>query len=320
MWTDLLLLLYCVAIVLASLAGGWLPYLIRLTHTRMQTMMSAVSGLMLGVAVLHLLPHSVEYLEGSMFTAAVWMLIGILAMFFLIRTFHFHQHSVAEEPAEGECDHDHVHNHHGGHDHDHSHHHHHGHNHGDQAGSVSWVGLALGLSLHTLIDGVALGAAMSAEAGHVHGFSVAGLGVFLAIVLHKPLDALSISSVMASDHWPRRTRNFVNAGFAMMCPLGALLFRFSVSGLDQQYGAVVGCALAFSAGVFLCISLGDLLPELQFHSHDRIKLSAALLLGVAIAVGIEFLPGHSHDHGEHDGHNHGSREPEAREPGEGDRV
>ena len=45
----------------------------------------------------------------------------------------------------------------------------------------------------------------------------------------------------------------------------------------------IACALAFSAGTFLCISLSDLLPELQFHSHDRLKLSVALLLGLGVA-------------------------------------
>ena len=53
--------------------------------------------------------------------------------------------------------------------------------------------------------------------------------------------------------------------------------------------AIVGCALAFSAGVFICISLSDLLPELEFHAHDRFKLSLALLLGVAAAWGIGYL-------------------------------
>lgn len=300
---DFLLIAYCVGIVLASLAGGWLPSVIRLTHTRMQLMMSAVSGLMLGVAVLHLLPHSVEYLGGSVFWAAGWMLVGILAMFFLIRAFHFHQHGVAEQPAEGGCDHDHDYDHSPSHRGDHGHHHHHHHDDHDDR-RVSWVGLALGLSLHTAIDGVALGASVSAEAPHAHRLSLAGLGVFLAIVLHKPLDALSITTVMAADRWPMRVRTLVNTGFAMMCPLGAVLFRFSVVGTGQQTGVLVGAALAFSAGVFLCISLGDLLPELQFHSHDRVKLSAALLLGVAVAVGIELLPGHSHAHAEPDRHDH----------------
>jgi zinc and cadmium transporter len=59
----------------------------------------------------------------------------------------------------------------------------------------------------------------------------------------------------------------------------------------------VACALAFSAGTFLCISLSDLLPELQFHQHDRVKLSAALLLGLAVAHGaawLETAAGHTH--------------------------
>ena len=47
---------------------------------------------------------------------------------------------------------------------------------------------------------------------------------------------------------------------------------------------MLGYALGFCAGTFLCIASSDLLPELQFHSHDRFKLSAALLAGLAVAV------------------------------------
>ena len=43
-------------------------------------------------------------------------------------------------------------------------------------------------------------------------------------------------------------------------------------------------ALALRMGSFLCIACTDLLPELQFHSHDRLKLSLALLAGIGIAV------------------------------------
>jgi zinc and cadmium transporter len=52
------------------------------------------------------------------------------------------------------------------------------------------------------------------------------------------------------------------------------------SGARQWF---IACALAFSAGTFLCISLSDLLPELQFHRHDRVKLSIALVLGLMLA-------------------------------------
>ena len=56
-------------------------------------------------------------------------------------------------------------------------------------------------------------------------------------------------------------------------------------------GAMLGFGLALSAGFFICISLADLLPEVAFHHHDRLKLTAALLMGVVLAVAIESLPG-----------------------------
>ena len=50
----LLLTIYCICVVVASLAGGALPALMTLTHRQMQMVMSFVGGLMLGVALLHL--------------------------------------------------------------------------------------------------------------------------------------------------------------------------------------------------------------------------------------------------------------------------
>ena len=47
------------------------------------------------------------------------------------------------------------------------------------------------------------------------------------------------------------------------------------------------------------IALTDLLPEALTHSHDKFKLSSCLLLGTALAAGIELLPGHSHDAASH---------------------
>ena len=55
-----ILIVYCVVVTLASLAGGWIPRFFRPTHVRMQVAMSFAGGLMLGVAVLHLLPHAIE--------------------------------------------------------------------------------------------------------------------------------------------------------------------------------------------------------------------------------------------------------------------
>ena len=75
-----------------------------------------------------------------------------------------------------------------------------------------------------------------------------------------------------------------------------LLFYFGLSSLDQRHGGnlVAAYALAFSAGTFLCISSSDLLPELQFHQHDRGKLSAALLAGLGVAIAVAQLEEAAH--------------------------
>jgi len=316
--TGLLLSIYCIAIMGASMAGGWLPSVIRLTHTRMQTIISFVGGLMLGIAVFHLLPHSIHGTQ-SADDSAWWMMAGIITMFLLIRCFHFHHHgpleiSTAEEdPCASHRDHDHDHRH----DHDHSHAAlgHREHEHGSEdhvalpqlqvltstqphchhAHQMSWLGITLGLSLHTLIDGMALAASVQAESTLRPAMSLFGLGTFLAIMLHKPLDAVSITSLMAGAGWSPRSRFFVSIGFSAMCPLGAILFGLGISlfgGYQEQF---VCSALAFSAGVFLCISLSDLLPEMEFHAHNRVRLTAALLAGILLAYGITFLePGHLH--------------------------
>lgn len=294
-----LLAAYCACIVAGSLAGGWLPLWVHLNHTRLQTLMSFVAGLMLGVGLLHLLPHAALQL-GSLDRAVGYTLAGLLGMFFLVRAFHFHQHGEWEahevapssgathEQADAPARSHHPHDGHGC-EHDHKHVEPAG-----RRGRWGWAGIFLGLALHTLLDGVALSASLQAERMHAGGGLLA-VGTFLAILLHKPLDALSITSLMAHGGWPRHWQLAVNVAFAIACPLGASWFWF---GMDPSAGgsaAVIGVALAISAGVFLCISLGDLLPELQFHHHDRLKLSLALLLGVGLAWAIGwFEPPHVH--------------------------
>lgn len=274
---TLLLIVYCLAIAGFSLVGGLLPNWIQMTHTRTQLVMSLVSGLMLGVAFYHLLPHSVALMGGAggVDTSVWWLMIGLIGMLLLLRVFHFHQHDFSHEQREQ-------------HNHNHNHNHSHDHAHGSSAvpaspvHGLSWMGLALGLGVHTLIDGVALGAIM--HAGN-HTSGLIGVGVFLAILLHKPLDAMSIVTVMQAGGWSRGARATTNLVFALMCPLGAMLFFFGV-GVTDGGDHLVAVALAFSAGAFICIALSDLLPEVHFHSHDRGKLTLAFLLGIAVAYAI----------------------------------
>lgn len=302
-----LLFVYCVFVILASITGGQLSKLFRMTHLRTQLLMSGVGGLMLGIAMLHLLPHATEVLQSSSKTGAA-ALAGLIAMFLLVRLFHTHDHGVVDhvhhEDVEG---HDHLHDDCSGHSHVDLDGHSDEHQHGPQMKKgFSWAGMFFGLALHTIVDGVALASSVIADANHGAWWGLAGLGTFLAVALHKPLDAFAITSVMNKQGWSERSQSIANGLFAITCPLGALMMYLGATQLGSAYpgfgNEILGWGLAVSAGFFICIALADLLPEVAFHDHDRGKLTLALLFGVAIAVGIENLPGHRHE--DHEGHGH----------------
>jgi zinc and cadmium transporter len=296
---TILLAYYCALILVASIIGGMIPVWFQLTHRWMQFAVSFVAGVMLGIAVLHMLPHALidataaaerygvtlpageESIQARLNAGTVavrWitisLLAGMLAMFFIERFFSFHHHDVPDDE---------VHQDDG--DHDHHHAHDHVHDHVPQASDLSWSGAALGLALHSMLNGVALAAAVQCE---VSNSWLAGFSTFLVIVLHKPFDAMMISTLMGRSGWSLPWRHTINGLFSLAIPVGVLVFYFGLMPDDFSANAAnekwyIACALAFSAGTFLCISLSDLLPELQFHRHDRVKLSAALVFGLAVA-------------------------------------
>lgn len=272
----LLLSIYCLAALVAALAGGSMPNVIRLTHIRLQVAVSFVAGLMLGLAFLGLLPHAAEELR-SIQKGAAWLLVGFLVMFFLQRFLPFHHHDVTEGSPVEPC----------------------GHTHSlaeRSARNLTWMGVALGLSLHSIFDGLAMAAAVASGA-RGHGGAL-GLGTALAVILHKPFGALAITTLMAASGAERTSRHLMNLAFALITPLGALLFYVGAGSWAHAHPEWLGGALAFCAGTFLCIACAGLLPELQFHSHDRVKLSLALVAGLIAAITIARFghPDHAHEH------------------------
>jgi zinc and cadmium transporter len=275
---------YSLFILAASVVGGVLPQWVRLTHRGMQVAVSFVAAMMLGVGLLHMLPHAMAEARavnptgaGVEFNVMLWALAGWLAMFFIERFFCFHHHDIESDSA------GHMHEHEEACEHGHAHHHH----------DITWSGAAFGLTVHSVIEGIALAASVY----HRHdNLPLAGLGTFLVIVLHKPFDSMTIGMLMTRGGWPPRWRNAVNAIFALAIPAGIGLFFAGLSS-NMQTGPLLAYSLAFSAGTFLCISLSDLLPELQFHDHDRVKLSVALVVGLALAIGVGRLESLVHRHG-----------------------
>ena len=281
----MLLVGYAVVLVLMVLLGANTNKFVLLNHTRTQLIMSFVSGIMLGIAVFHLLPHALYAAQGhvSVDFVALWLMCGLVVMFLLQRVFHFHQHDFNERPQDCTS----IPAHGGANDHsrDHSDDHEASHS---PAELGSW-GVLMGLALHSLLDGVALAASMQVDwltTGHTGWTGLAGIGVFLAIFLHKPLDAMTIGMFLQRQGVRSRTRVLVLIAYGLMCPLAAGLILFGLPA-DITTPAFIVAALAFSAGIFLCIALSDLLPEIHFHTHDRGKMTLMLLLGIILSFALK---------------------------------
>jgi zinc and cadmium transporter len=260
------LALYTGGILAGALAGGALPLLGE--RRRNDWMLSFSAGVMLGAAFFHMLP---EAAEGAGLSAIPFVLVGFLFLFLLERFVLVH---VCAEPGpEGAPAHLHAH----AHQHDEPHDPHTG-------CEVHTMGLAafVGLSLHTLVDGFALGAAsVEAELGFL---------VFLAILAHKIPSSFSLSAILHAEGYSRRKALAMNAVFALMVPLGAGLYVALRQLVDAA--AFTPLALAASAGTFLHLALSDILPDLHRRGVPRWRLSAALLAGVAAMWAIRLIHHH----------------------------
>jgi zinc and cadmium transporter len=257
------LALYTGGILAGALAGGVLPLLGR--RRRNDWMLSFSAGVMLGAAFFHMLP---EAAEGAGLSAIPFVLVGFLFLFFLERFVLVH---VCAEPGPE-----------GAPAHLHAHAHQHGEPHDPHTGcEVHTMGLAafIGLSLHTLVDGFALGAAsVEAELGFL---------VFLAILAHKIPSSFSLSAILHAEGYSRRKALTMNAVFAMMVPIGAGLYVAIRHVVDTE--SFTPLALAASAGTFLHLALSDILPDLHRRNAPRLRLSVALLAGVAAMWAVRLI-------------------------------
>lgn len=320
------IIFYCLAIALVSLLGGWFPLAQRISHLKLQVYLSLSAGAMLGAAFFHMMPESAHLCEEQF---GLWMAVGVLGLYVIERFLSPHSHETVEQLGVGHDSHGHSHS--SGparahaHTHMHSPAHAHEHSHAepcqtvsagrdapatgqpcaggaagltpDGAGSqaaaprVAGWSAVIGLFLHTLMGGAALG---SAVLGHEAAPQL-GFAVFVATVLHKPADSFTISTLLTKSGYSRGTAFIAQLAFAAMIPLGVVLYGLGESALAEWVLAskLTGGMLAFSAGTFLCIALSDLLPEVQFHSHDRMKLFLAVIFGAAVMyVTALFEPAH----------------------------
>ncbi len=265
-----LLVFSCLILTLVSLLGGWIPSLFKITPFRLQSAMGLVAGFMVGIAILHLLPHSVVIRndKNGLEVVTLWLIVGLVTMFVMIRSFHFHQYghplTYIDLPQEGS-------------------------NASEVHVSYSWIGVALGFSIHSFLEGVALAATIQVESLYSGSFPWIWLGVLAVILLHKPLDSMSISFLIKAGNWKSSINHLVNVLFALMCPFGALIFYFGVGEFFELNPEILSSIMAFAAGAFICIALSDLLPEAHQNRHYRFTLTIMFLGGVLLSYFLRII-------------------------------
>lgn len=122
----------------------------------------------------------------------------------------------------------------------------------------------LGLTLHAFFDGVAIAS----------GFLVSwplGVLFFLAILLHKLPEGVTVASVMLASGLGRRRA--MQAGLV----LGAATIAGAL--LTEAVAALARYGLALAAGVTLYVAASNLVPEVQ--ASRGVRITAAFLGGVA---------------------------------------
>ena len=98
----------------------------------------------------------------------------------------------------------------------------------------------------------------TADFAEHNALGAAGLGVLLATLVHKPADALTISTLMVRGGSVRWLVHLVNLGFGLMIPAGVALFVVGSSGFTA------GCSVVDHRG-----SIGVLGRNVSLHRPIR---------------------------------------------------
>ncbi|CAE6528223.1 unnamed protein product [Rhizoctonia solani] len=172
--------------------------------------------------------------------------------------------------------------------------------------------ITLGLVIHSMADGLALGA--SARSGQ-HALEAI---VFLAIIVHKGgfefslLDprtnemlavaptALALCTALM-PHLPRQSIRRHITAFALTSPLAALMTYFLVEFLGEHDSLArwTGIALLFSGGTFLYVA--TVLQPVSAHGHQEVELKPGIrvlltVLGMFFPFIAGGILGHGHEH------------------------
>ncbi len=220
------------------------PWAIR--HTA--ELIAFAAGLLVAGALLHLIPGAVELLGAD--RGVGWTLAAFLAFYLLEAHFIPHVHARGEQPIEDHHEHDH---------------------HAAHVGPL----VVMGLAVHSLVDGLSVGASLSAGA-------VLGSVAALLVVVHKmPVGIAAMSALFHSGVAGGRAM-WITATLASVTPVAVILSYLTLRDVPSE---TLGILLAIAGGSFLYVGAADLLPEGQ--ARGRPTNTFMFLAGAAVMVAVK---------------------------------
>jgi len=264
-----------ISIVAATFLGGLISVLLAaalsapLLGLIVRHLVSLSTGVLLGTALLHVLPEA--FGSGEPPQALFLTLLGGLLFFFLLEKAELYRH---------------------GHHHEHDHHdHHHGFD-AEQAGRGGWSVL-VGDSIHNFCDGVLIAAAFLADPN-------LGIVTALAIIAHEIPQEVGDYILLINAGFSRMRALAYNALSGLAAVVGGVLGYFLI-GPWQEY---LPYMMVVAASSFVYVAVADLIPQLQKRLSGRDTImqivwmgAGLLLIGgiVSILHGAHEHAGHAHD-------------------------
>ena len=244
-------------IVLATLVGGLLSVLIAAALTVqvlgrvVKSLVSLSAGLLLGTALLLILPEAFEGAASAQ-PLFVTLLLGLM-FFFLLEKAELYRHA----------------HHHEGDDPHHDHHH--GFD-AEQAGRGGWSVL-VGDSIHNFCDGIIIAAAFLAD-------TRLGMVTAMAIIAHEIPQEVGDYVVLLNAGLSRARALAYNAISGLAAVVGGVVGYFVVG----PWEALFPYLLVVAASSFIYVAVADLLPQLQRRLPLRQTLAQIVWIGTGLGL------------------------------------
>ncbi|MDR0791354.1 MAG: ZIP family metal transporter [Methanomassiliicoccaceae archaeon] len=252
----LILLLFVAVILAVSLAGAFVPRIMKLNMRQAHLLVALSAGIILGILFFVLLPETFEaaHEEGAGDMDAVFLMAGGFRVIVLIDVIMKRKYTCSCTDC---IDKDHIHE------------------------VTSFTAFA-GLAVHAAVDGILLSIALIA------GGEVA-VAMIIAIALHKFADVFALSSIFALTKIEKRKTLIYMIVFILITPIAAIV---SMPIMDAVGDLNEFIPLAFATGILMYVGIYTLLPEAFHERRDTLISFVLVVIGIIAIAAIALTLGH----------------------------